>query len=66
VAAGGGILVANEQFTADWIVREVIPRVTDPAVLDRMSRAAELSGARDADRVLAQNVLDIVAAEHRR
>jgi UDP-N-acetylglucosamine--N-acetylmuramyl-(pentapeptide) pyrophosphoryl-undecaprenol N-acetylglucosamine transferase len=66
VAAGGGIVVADDQLTPAWIVREVLPRVTDPALLDRMSRAAESSGARDADVVLAQNVLDIVAAEHRR
>ena len=66
VAAGGGILVANERLTPEWIAREVLPRVTDPAVLNRMSRAAESSGARDADQVLARNVLDIVARGHRR
>ena len=41
VAAGGGLMVENENLTAEWIVREVIPLVTDAARLSRMARAAE-------------------------
>jgi UDP-N-acetylglucosamine--N-acetylmuramyl-(pentapeptide) pyrophosphoryl-undecaprenol N-acetylglucosamine transferase len=60
VAAGGGVMIDNEHLTAQWIEREVIPLVADPARLSQMSRAASSSGARDADVVLARAVLDIV------
>jgi UDP-N-acetylglucosamine--N-acetylmuramyl-(pentapeptide) pyrophosphoryl-undecaprenol N-acetylglucosamine transferase len=66
VAAGGGLLVDNNQLSPGWIEREVLPRVTDPVTLARMSRAAASSGARDADQVLARAVLDIVAARRAR
>jgi UDP-N-acetylglucosamine--N-acetylmuramyl-(pentapeptide) pyrophosphoryl-undecaprenol N-acetylglucosamine transferase len=62
VAAGGGVMIENEKLTPAWIETEVIPRVSDPATLAEMSRAAASSGARDADVVLARAVLDIVAA----
>jgi UDP-N-acetylglucosamine--N-acetylmuramyl-(pentapeptide) pyrophosphoryl-undecaprenol N-acetylglucosamine transferase len=64
VAAGGGVMVDNAELTPAWIVGEVIPRITDPAVLATMSRSASSAGARDADEVLARKVLDIVA-DHR-
>lgn len=65
VAAGGGMLVDDKDLTPDWVLTELVPRLTDPAALEIMSRAAELSGSRDADVVLARRVLD-VAAEYRR
>ncbi len=65
VAAGGGLLVDDADLTPDWVLREVVPRITDPATVTAMSRAAELAGARDADVVLARRVL-AVAEEHRR
>jgi UDP-N-acetylglucosamine--N-acetylmuramyl-(pentapeptide) pyrophosphoryl-undecaprenol N-acetylglucosamine transferase len=55
-------MVDNEYFTAEWIVREVVPRVSDPETLRTMSAAASSSGARDADAVLARAVLDLVKA----
>src|ERR1700733_5720501 len=61
VAAGGGVLVDNAHLTAQWIADVVIPRVSDPQQLQAMSQAASLSGARDADIVLARHVLEIVA-----
>jgi UDP-N-acetylglucosamine--N-acetylmuramyl-(pentapeptide) pyrophosphoryl-undecaprenol N-acetylglucosamine transferase len=64
VAAGGGLLVDDADLTPDWVLGNVVPRIVDPDALAVMSRAAELSGARDADIVLARRVLD-VAAEHR-
>ena len=65
VRAGGGLVVANVDLSADWIVAEIVPRITDPAVLDAMSDAARHAGARDADTVLARHVLSL-AAEYRR
>jgi UDP-N-acetylglucosamine--N-acetylmuramyl-(pentapeptide) pyrophosphoryl-undecaprenol N-acetylglucosamine transferase len=65
VTAGGGLLVDDADLTPDWVLREVVPRIVDPATVATMSRAAELSGARDADVVLARRVL-AVAEEHQR
>jgi UDP-N-acetylglucosamine--N-acetylmuramyl-(pentapeptide) pyrophosphoryl-undecaprenol N-acetylglucosamine transferase len=65
VDAGGGLLVDDADLTSAWILEQVLPRIIDPNALATMSRAAERSGSRDADVVLARRVLD-VAAEHRR
>jgi UDP-N-acetylglucosamine--N-acetylmuramyl-(pentapeptide) pyrophosphoryl-undecaprenol N-acetylglucosamine transferase len=60
VAAGGGLIVANDQLTPAWIVEQVVPRITDPARLAAMSLAAGHAGSRDADVVLAQHVLNVI------
>jgi UDP-N-acetylglucosamine--N-acetylmuramyl-(pentapeptide) pyrophosphoryl-undecaprenol N-acetylglucosamine transferase len=60
VAAGGGVMIDNADLTPEWIVREVIPRLTDPDRLRAMAAAASASGARGADVVLARAVLDLV------
>ena len=65
VTAGGGLLVDDADLTADWVLREIVPRISDPETLARMSRHAEQTGSRDADIVLAERVLT-VAAEYRR
>lgn len=65
VEAGGGLLVEDADLSADWLRRHVLPLLADPAALERMSRAAERAGARDADVVLARHVLT-VATEYRR
>jgi UDP-N-acetylglucosamine--N-acetylmuramyl-(pentapeptide) pyrophosphoryl-undecaprenol N-acetylglucosamine transferase len=63
VAAGGGLIVDNDALTPQWIADNVVPRITEPATVAAMSRAAAHAGARDADVVLARNVLDIVAEQ---
>ena len=65
VRAGGGILVDDADLTPEWVLAEVVPRITDPETIARMSRAAAHAGSRDAATVLAKHVLT-VAAEHRR
>ncbi|MDQ2751361.1 MAG: UDP-N-acetylglucosamine--N-acetylmuramyl-(pentapeptide) pyrophosphoryl-undecaprenol N-acetylglucosamine transferase [Actinomycetota bacterium] len=65
VAAGGGLLVDDSDLSADWILTNIVPRLTDPAALSAMSRAAAHAGSRDADVVLAKHVLNVVA-EYRR
>jgi UDP-N-acetylglucosamine--N-acetylmuramyl-(pentapeptide) pyrophosphoryl-undecaprenol N-acetylglucosamine transferase len=65
VAAGGGLLREDRQLTAEWVLAEVAPRLTDRSALHAMSAAAGRFGARDADVVLARRVLE-VAAEYRR
>jgi UDP-N-acetylglucosamine--N-acetylmuramyl-(pentapeptide) pyrophosphoryl-undecaprenol N-acetylglucosamine transferase len=61
VAAGGALLVDNDDLTPAWITEQVVPRITDPEVLAAMSRAAAHAGSRDADVVLARHVLNVVA-----
>lgn len=65
VAAGGGLLQDDRLLSADWVLAEVVPRLTDRGALETMSAAAARFGSRDADVVLARRVLD-VAAEYRR
>jgi UDP-N-acetylglucosamine--N-acetylmuramyl-(pentapeptide) pyrophosphoryl-undecaprenol N-acetylglucosamine transferase len=60
VEAGGGLLVDDADLTPDWIMAAVVPKLTDPEALARMSRAAEHAGARDGDIVLAEHVLSVV------
>jgi UDP-N-acetylglucosamine--N-acetylmuramyl-(pentapeptide) pyrophosphoryl-undecaprenol N-acetylglucosamine transferase len=61
-AAGGAVIVDNDQFTSAWVEANLLPIITDPARVAAMSRAAARAGARDADVVLAREVLAIVAA----
>jgi UDP-N-acetylglucosamine--N-acetylmuramyl-(pentapeptide) pyrophosphoryl-undecaprenol N-acetylglucosamine transferase len=65
VEAGGAVLVDDSDLTGQWVLENVVPLMTDPAQLARMSAAAESTGSRDADVVLARHVLSVVA-EHRR
>ena len=60
VRAGGGVLVDNADLGPQWIIDEVLPRMTDPDRLAAMTAAATRAGARDADEVLARAVLDLV------
>jgi UDP-N-acetylglucosamine--N-acetylmuramyl-(pentapeptide) pyrophosphoryl-undecaprenol N-acetylglucosamine transferase len=61
VKAGGGLLVDDAELTPEWVLGEVVPRVTDAEVVAEMSRAAAHIGSRDADVVLARHVLNVVA-----
>lgn len=61
VKAGGGLLVDDAELTPDWVLDEVVPRITDPERVAAMSRAAAHAGSRDADVVLARHVLNVVA-----
>ena len=54
-------MVDNDDLTPQWIVDNVVPRITEPATVAAMSAAAAHAGARDADVVLARHVLNVVA-----
>ena len=56
VAAGGGVLLADADCTADWVTAE-IPTLIRPDVLARMTRALAGVGRRDAATVLARETL---------
>lgn len=59
-AAGGAVIVDNEQFSSAWVEANLVPILTDPDRIAGMAAAAARAGARDADVVLARHVLDIV------
>ncbi|MEP6852839.1 MAG: UDP-N-acetylglucosamine--N-acetylmuramyl-(pentapeptide) pyrophosphoryl-undecaprenol N-acetylglucosamine transferase [bacterium] len=59
VSAGGGLLVADADFTAGWVAANVVPLLTDPVRLARMAGAAAGHGNRHADDVLARVVLGL-------
>ena len=61
VAAGGGILVADADLTADWVRGHVPALVADPARLATMGAAAAGLVPLDADERLARMVLDAAA-----
>jgi UDP-N-acetylglucosamine--N-acetylmuramyl-(pentapeptide) pyrophosphoryl-undecaprenol N-acetylglucosamine transferase len=63
VQRGGGMMVEDEELTADWIKGSLLPVLTDIDQVAAMSEAAAALGRRDADRWLAKAVIDIVAAE---
>ena len=65
VKAGGGLLTDDADLNAGWVLENVVPLITDPVAMQRMSAAAESAGSRDADVVLARHVLTVVT-EHRR
>ena len=65
VAAGGGLLVDNDDLSPTWIAENLVPRITDEDTVAAMSRAAAHAGSRDADVVLAKHVLNVIA-EYRR
>ena len=60
VDGGGGLLVDDADLTPDWIRDVVLPVLRDPEQVVQMSTAAARLGNRDADRVLAQRVIDAV------
>jgi UDP-N-acetylglucosamine--N-acetylmuramyl-(pentapeptide) pyrophosphoryl-undecaprenol N-acetylglucosamine transferase len=63
VQRGGGLLVQDAELTADWIKTMLLPVLLNIDQVAGMSEAAAALGRRDADRWLAQAVIDAVAAE---
>ncbi|WP_350346860.1 undecaprenyldiphospho-muramoylpentapeptide beta-N-acetylglucosaminyltransferase [Agromyces sp. G08B096] len=54
VAAGGGILVEDREFTPEWVRAELVPLLGDRARVEAMGRAAASAGFRDGtDRMVA-------------
>ncbi|MGT2460447.1 undecaprenyldiphospho-muramoylpentapeptide beta-N-acetylglucosaminyltransferase [Sinomonas atrocyanea] len=62
VGAGAALLVKDADFTPEWLAREVLPLLTDPARRADMSLRAARLGIRDADRTMAAMVLEAAAA----
>jgi UDP-N-acetylglucosamine--N-acetylmuramyl-(pentapeptide) pyrophosphoryl-undecaprenol N-acetylglucosamine transferase len=66
VQRGGGMLVEDAELSADWIKNSLLPVLTNIDQVAVMSEAAATLGSKDADRWLANAVIDIVAAEKAR
>ena len=64
VEAGGGVLVADEEVTADWVAAKVPALLGDPERLAAMSASASGTGHGDAANAVARAALDL-AASHR-
>ena len=67
VQRGGGLLVEDDELTADWIKGALLPVLTNIDQVAAMSEAAAALGRRDADRWLAKAVIDVAteaAAAH--
>src|SRR5690606_4124993 len=60
VQAGGGLLVDDDQLTADWIEKHVIELMRDPQRLVAMGAAAAAYGRRDGDEALRRFMLEVI------
>jgi UDP-N-acetylglucosamine--N-acetylmuramyl-(pentapeptide) pyrophosphoryl-undecaprenol N-acetylglucosamine transferase len=60
-AAGGGLIVPDAELSPGWIIDTLLPVLLDSERVADMSRAAAAAGRPDADRVLAAEVLDVLA-----
>jgi UDP-N-acetylglucosamine--N-acetylmuramyl-(pentapeptide) pyrophosphoryl-undecaprenol N-acetylglucosamine transferase len=61
VRAGGALLVADRDFTPEWVRSRLIPLLTDRSRLEAMAANSENLGIRDADRLMAGLVLEAVS-----
>jgi UDP-N-acetylglucosamine--N-acetylmuramyl-(pentapeptide) pyrophosphoryl-undecaprenol N-acetylglucosamine transferase len=62
VRHGGGMLVADDELTAEWIRDTLLPVLVNIDQVADMSEAAASLGRGDADRLLAEAVINIVQA----
>ena len=62
VQQGGGMIVDDAELTPEWIRSSLLPVLTNIDRVVAMSEAAARLGRRDADRTLAQAVMDVVAS----
>jgi len=63
VQRGGGLLVEDDELTADWIKGSLLPVLTNIDQVAAMSEAAAALARRDADRWLAKAVIDVAGAQ---
>lgn len=62
VKAGGGLLIDDAELSAEWMRRELLPVLSDPARLQAMSRSAAEFGRPDADELVVDMVYEAVEA----
>jgi UDP-N-acetylglucosamine--N-acetylmuramyl-(pentapeptide) pyrophosphoryl-undecaprenol N-acetylglucosamine transferase len=59
VAQGGGRIVPDSELTAEYVIDEVIPLLTDRVRLAAMAAAAAMAGHRDAADTVARIVVEV-------
>ncbi|HEU5420292.1 MAG TPA: undecaprenyldiphospho-muramoylpentapeptide beta-N-acetylglucosaminyltransferase [Streptosporangiaceae bacterium] len=64
--AGGGLIVADNELTPEWIIGTLLPVLLDAELLAAMSKAAAGTGHRDTDRLLAAEVLEVASRSNPR
>jgi len=64
--AGGGLIVDDARLSPEWIRDTLLPVVLDAELVAAMSRAAAKSGNRDADSMLAAEVMGVIRGRGRR
>ncbi|GGF33427.1 UDP-N-acetylglucosamine--N-acetylmuramyl-(pentapeptide) pyrophosphoryl-undecaprenol N-acetylglucosamine transferase [Subtercola lobariae] len=47
VAAGGAVLVADAEFTPEWVASSLVPLLSDRSLVERMAAAAASAGVRN-------------------
>jgi len=62
IAAGGALMVADDELDTAWIHAHVIPLLGDRARLAAMATASQGLGRPDADKALMELVLDAAGA----
>lgn len=63
VAAGGGVVVADADFTSEWVASSLVPLLQERATIAEMAALSASVGARDGtDRMVA--LIDRALAEH--
>jgi UDP-N-acetylglucosamine--N-acetylmuramyl-(pentapeptide) pyrophosphoryl-undecaprenol N-acetylglucosamine transferase len=62
VAAGGALIVDDKAFSVDWIRENIIPLLLDPDKLARMAASSEQLGIRNADRRMADLILEVASS----
>jgi UDP-N-acetylglucosamine--N-acetylmuramyl-(pentapeptide) pyrophosphoryl-undecaprenol N-acetylglucosamine transferase len=60
IEAGGGLMVADSEFTPEWVASHLPSLLADAKRLHEMGRAAWSYGIRDAAEVMARRVLELV------
>lgn len=59
VGAGGGVLVRDQDLSAAWLTDQVLTLMQDEPRRRGMGESARACGSRDADRVMAEWIIDI-------
>lgn len=62
VAAGGALMVSDQDLSPEWLRKELIPLLSDRGRLNDMARKSEALGIRNADQQMADLVLEAVSA----
>jgi UDP-N-acetylglucosamine--N-acetylmuramyl-(pentapeptide) pyrophosphoryl-undecaprenol N-acetylglucosamine transferase len=60
--AGGSIVVSNEEFTGEWIERNVIPLISSSVKLETMSQAMASTGTRAGSELTVNLIMEALAS----